>query len=118
MRRGRKVTAVTTGIAVATSFLLSGSVHAAELKMSYQEIVEAAIGEPAVQWCTGMEPSETQPTVDAFVEMFPDVPEPNDFGCDGEEATQRVVSEWGAGAPRSTFWLSTTKSSMLSKQRI
>lgn len=84
--------------AAVMSFALASSANAADFKSTYDEIVAAAKQEPAVQWCTGMEPSESQPIVDAFVALFPDVPEPNDFECFSEDATQRVLSEWVAGA--------------------
>ena len=87
-------------VAAIASFMLTSGVYAADFKTTFDEIVEAAKNEPAVQWCTGMEPSESQPMVDAFVALFPDVPEPNDFECFGEDATQRVVAEWTAGAPQ------------------
>ena len=45
-----------------------------------------------------MSPKESQPIVDAFVALYPGVPEPNDFECFSEDATQRVVAEWRAGA--------------------
>lgn len=90
----------TTALATVTSLALASSAYAQDFKSTYDEIVAAAQEEPAVQWCTGMEPSESQPIVDAFVELFPDVPEPNDFECFGEDATQRVLAEWQAGAPQ------------------
>jgi iron(III) transport system substrate-binding protein len=89
-----------TGLAGATTLAMACGANAAEFKKTYDEIVEAAKSEPPVQWCTGMGPDESQPVVDGFVELFPDVPEPNDFECFGEQATQRVVSEWEAGAPQ------------------
>jgi len=86
------------GMAAPAALLLSASVNAAEFKTTYDEILAAAKEEDAVQWCTGMSPKESQPIVDAFVALFPDVPEPNDFECFSEDATQRVVAEWEAGA--------------------
>jgi len=70
------------------------------IKSTFAEIVAAAKEEPPVQWCTGLGPDESQPIVEAFAAAFPGVPEPNDFECFGEDATQRVVSEWAAGAPQ------------------
>jgi ABC-type Fe3+ transport system substrate-binding protein len=89
-----------TGFASVVALALASSANAQEFKTTYEEIVEAAKQEPPVQWCTGMEPSESQPIVDAFIALYPDVPEPNDFECAGEDATQRVISEWAAGAPQ------------------
>lgn len=69
-------------------------------KTTYDEILAAAKEEAPVLWCTGLGPDESQPIVDAFLALFPGVPEPNDFECDGESATQRVLTEWNAGAPQ------------------
>lgn len=74
--------------------------RAQEFKTTFDEIVAAAKEESPVQWCTGLGPDESQPIIDAFLELYPDVPEPNDFECDGESATQRVITEWSAGAPQ------------------
>jgi len=90
----------TTALAAVTSLVLASGAYAADFKSTFDEIVAAAKEEPPVQWCTGLGPDESQPIVDAFVEQFPDIPEPNDFECFGEDATQRVVSEWTAGAPQ------------------
>ena len=57
--------------------------------LTFDEIVAAAKEEPAVQWCTGLGPDESQPIVEAFAKAFPGVPEPNDFECSGEEASFR-----------------------------
>ena len=89
-----------SGIAGLAALALSASANAQEFKTTFDEIVAAAKEEPAVQWCTGLGPDESQPIVEAFAKAFPGVPEPNDFECAGEEATQRVVSEWTAGAPQ------------------
>lgn len=89
-----------TGIAAVAALAVASSANAQDFKTTYEEIVKAAKQEPPVQWCTGLEPSESQPIVDAFVALYPDVPEPNDFECFGEDATQRVISEWSAGAPQ------------------
>jgi ABC-type Fe3+ transport system substrate-binding protein len=87
-------------MAALAALSLSASANAQDFKSTFDEIVAAAKEEPAVQWCTGLGPDESQPIVEAFVKAFPGVPEPNDFECAGEEATQRVVSEWTAGAPQ------------------
>jgi ABC-type Fe3+ transport system substrate-binding protein len=100
MLRHFALTSTSTGVAVAIALALSGSANAQEFKSTFEEIVEAAKQEPAVQWCTGLGPDESQPIVEAFAAAFPGVPEPNDFECFGEEATQRVMSEWIAGAPQ------------------
>jgi ABC-type Fe3+ transport system substrate-binding protein len=86
------------GLAAVTAFALTAGASAQDFKKTFDEIVAAAKEEPAVQWCTGLGPDESQPIVEAFAKAFPGVPEPNDFECSGEEATQRVVSEWTAGA--------------------
>jgi iron(III) transport system substrate-binding protein len=90
--------AAAAGIAAPAALMLSASANAADFKTTYDEIVAAAKEEPPVQCCTGMSPKESQPIVDAFVALYPDVPEPNDFECFSEDATQRVVAEWSAGA--------------------
>lgn len=90
----------TAGLAMLISIGLAGAAVAAEFKSSFDEIVAAAKEEPPVQWCTGFDASESQPIVEAFTKAFPGVPEPNDFECFGEEATQRVLAEWIAGAPQ------------------
>jgi ABC-type Fe3+ transport system substrate-binding protein len=89
--------AVTAAIA---AWALPSGASAQGIKSTYDEIVAAAKEEPPVQWCTGLGPDESQPIVEAFAKAFPGVPEPNDFECFGEEATQRVVAEWTAGAPQ------------------
>lgn len=89
-----------TGMVAAAALMSAGLAKADDFKTTYDEILAAAKQEPPVQWCTGLGPSESQPIVDAFVAAFPDVPEPNDFECFGEDATQRVVAEWTAGAPQ------------------
>ena len=89
-----------TAVAGVAAFALLGSAVAQEFGKTYEEIVEAAKQEPPVQWCTGLGPDESQPIVEAFAAAFPGVPEPNDYECFGEDATQRVVSEWTAGAPQ------------------
>src|SRR5215204_393468 len=81
------------------ALLLSGTAHA-QFKATYDEIVAAAKREPAVQWCTGLSPKESRPLVAAFKKAFPDVPQVNDFECAGQDATQRVLSEWKARAPQ------------------
>lgn len=86
------------GIAAVAALALSAGANAQDFKTTFDEIVAAAKEEPAVQWCTGLGPDESQPIVEAFAKAFPGVPEPNDFECAGEEATQRVVSEWTANA--------------------
>ena len=91
---------VAAGISALAMTAPQGSANAQDFKATYQEIVEAAKQEPPVQWCTGMDLDEAQPIVDAFVVMYPDVPKPNAFECFGEEATQRVLSEWSAGVPQ------------------
>jgi ABC-type Fe3+ transport system substrate-binding protein len=70
----------------------------AQIKSTYAEILAAAKKEPAVQWCTGLSPKESQGLVDAFKKMYPDVPEPNDYECFGQDTTQRVLAEWRARA--------------------
>ena len=77
------------------ALLLPGATHA-QVKATYDEIVAAAKKEPAVQWCTGMSAKETQPLVDAFKKLYPDVAEVNDFECAGQDAVQRVLTEWKA----------------------
>jgi ABC-type Fe3+ transport system substrate-binding protein len=94
------LTSAMTGIAGLLSLAALTGVQAQEIKSTFDEIVAAAKEEPPVQWCTGFGPDESQPLVEAFAKAFPGVPEPNDFECFGEEATQRVVSEWTAGAPQ------------------
>lgn len=89
---------VAAGVAIMVPLALPGSANAAEFKTTYDEILAAAKQEDPVQWCTGMSPKESQPIVDAFMALFPDVPEPNDFECFSTDATQRVVAEWSAGA--------------------
>ena len=88
------------GVAAVAALSFAAGASAQDFKKTYDEIVEAAKQEPAVQWCTGLDASESQPIVDAFHALYPDVPEPNDFECFGEDATQRVISEWSAGAPQ------------------
>ena len=88
------------GLAAVAALALTAGASAQDFKKTFDEIVAAAKEEPAVQWCTGLGPDESQPIVEAFAKAFPGVPEPNDFECAGEEATQRVVSEWTAGAPQ------------------
>src|SRR5689334_21852900 len=68
----------------------------AQMKTTYDEILAAAKKEPPVQWCSGMSSSETQPLVAAFRKAYPDVPKINDFECSGQDATQRVLTEWKA----------------------
>ena len=68
----------------------------AQMKTKYEDILAAAKKEPPVQWCSGMSSAETQPLVDAFKKAYPDVPEINDFECSGQDATQRVLTEWKA----------------------
>jgi iron(III) transport system substrate-binding protein len=86
-----------SGIGAVLGLALSSGAFAQDFKSTYDEIVAAAKAEPPLQWCTGLGPDESQPIVDAFVKLYPDVPEPNDFECFGEDATQRVISEWTAG---------------------
>jgi ABC-type Fe3+ transport system substrate-binding protein len=86
-----------SGLAAMAAFAWAGAAFAQDFKKTYDEIVATAKSEPAVQWCTGLGPDESQPIVDAFMKLYPDVPEPNDFECFGEDATQRVISEWEAG---------------------
>lgn len=81
------------------AFLVPGGAQA-QVKATYDEIVAAAKKEPPVQWCTGMTPKETNPLVAAFKKAYPDVPQVNNFECAGQDATQRVLSEWKAGAPQ------------------
>jgi ABC-type Fe3+ transport system substrate-binding protein len=100
LSRLTSMSAATRIVAIGFAAILSDTAGAQDFKTSYQEVVEAAKTESPVQWCTGLDPSESQPVVDAFVKLFPDVPEPNDFECSGEDATQRVISEWTAGAPQ------------------
>src|SRR4029078_729172 len=71
-----------------------------QFKTTYEEIVAAAKREPAVQWCTGLSQKESRPLVAAFKKAYPDVPQVNDFECSGQDATQRVLSEWKARAPQ------------------
>jgi iron(III) transport system substrate-binding protein len=99
MRNRLTSISLATGM-VAAALMLSAGVQAQEIKSTFDEIVAAAKEEPPVQWCTGLGPDESQPIVEAFAKAFPGVPEPNDFECFGEDATQRVVSEWTAGAPQ------------------
>jgi ABC-type Fe3+ transport system substrate-binding protein len=68
----------------------------AQVKATHDEIVAAAKKEPPVQWCTGLSAKESQPLVNAFKKEYPDVPEVNDFECSGQDATQRVLTEWKA----------------------
>jgi len=68
----------------------------AQFKTKYEDILAAAKREPPVQWCTGMSEKESQPLVNAFKKAYPDVPEVNDFECSGQDATQRVLTEWKA----------------------
>src|SRR5436190_1578560 len=82
-----------------SALLVSGSADA-QMKTKYEDIVAAAKKEPAVQWCTGLSPKESRPLVAAFKKAFPDVPQVNDFECAGQDATQRVISEWKARAPQ------------------
>jgi ABC-type Fe3+ transport system substrate-binding protein len=96
----KRLLSISAATGMAAALALPGGAYAEGFEATYDAIVAAAADEPAVQWCTGMEPSESQPIVDAFVALYPDVPEPNDFECSGEAATQRVVTEWGAGAPQ------------------
>ena len=91
---------VAAAVAAVMAFASPPRVNAQEIKATFDEIVAAAKEEPAVQWCTGLGPDESQPIVEAFAKAFPGVPEPNDFECFGEDATQRVLSEWTAGAPQ------------------
>lgn len=95
------VRSAVAGMAALLSASALCAAQAQEFKSTFDEIVAAAKTEPPVQWCTGFGPDESQPIVEAFVRAFPGVPEPNDFECFGEDATQRVVSEWTAGAPQS-----------------
>ena len=83
------------GLAGLCALLVPGSAHA-QVKATYDEIVAAAKKEPPVQWCTGMSGKESQPLVNAFKKAYPDVPEVNDFECSGQDATQRVLTEWKA----------------------
>ncbi|MEA2983949.1 MAG: hypothetical protein QOD94_203, partial [Alphaproteobacteria bacterium] len=76
--------------------LLIPETSSAQFKATYDEIVAAAKREPPVQWCSGMSAKETQPLVNAFKKAYPDVPEVNDFECSGQDATQRVLTEWKA----------------------
>jgi ABC-type Fe3+ transport system substrate-binding protein len=94
-----KAVSIAAGLASALALAATGA-QGQEIKSTFDEIVAAAKEEPAVQWCTGMGPDESQPLVEAFAAAFPGVPEPNDFECSGEEATQRVMAEWAAGAPQ------------------
>jgi|SoiMethySBSTD1v2_1073268.scaffolds.fasta_scaffold28352_2 ABC-type Fe3+ transport system substrate-binding protein len=90
-------TAVT--VAGVCTLLLPQSAQA-QFKTTYEEIVAAAKREPAVQWCTGLSQKESRPLVAAFKKAYPDVPQVNDFECSGQDATQRVLSEWKARAPQ------------------
>lgn len=90
-----------TGVAAVFALAPMHGAKAQEIKSTFDEILAAAKEEPPVQWCTGLGPDESQPIVEAFAKAFPGVPEPNDFECFGEDATQRVVAEWTAGAPQS-----------------
>ena len=87
------------GIAALCALLLPGHANA-QVKATYDEIIAAAKREPPVQWCTGMTPKETNPLVAAFKKAYPDVPQVNNFECAGQDATQRVLSEWKARAPQ------------------
>lgn len=89
-----------TGMASVMALASTSSLYAQDINATFDEIVAAAKEEPPMQWCTGMGPDESQPIVEAFAAAFPGVPEPNDFECAGEEATQRVMAEWIAGAPQ------------------
>jgi ABC-type Fe3+ transport system substrate-binding protein len=81
--------------ATVCAFLLPGGAHA-QVKATYEEILAAAKKEPSVQWCSGMASVETHPLVAAFKKAYPDVPPINDFECSGQDATQRVLTEWKA----------------------
>ena len=96
----KKYLTILVAVGAVSAFGASAPASAQGFKSTYDEILAAAKEEAPVQWCTGMGPDELQPIVDAFVKLYPDVPEPNDFECFGEDATQRVVSEWTAGAPQ------------------
>ena len=87
------------GLAGLCVLLMPGSAQA-QFKATYDEIVAAAKKEPPVQWCTGLSPKESGPLVAAFKKAYPDVPQVNNFECAGQDATQRVLSEWKARAPQ------------------
>jgi ABC-type Fe3+ transport system substrate-binding protein len=91
----KRLLSTAAGVAGLCALLLPGSAHA-QVKATYDEIVAAAKKEAPVQWCTGMSAKESQPLVNAFKKAYPDVPEVNDFECSGQDATQRVLTEWKA----------------------